>query len=206
MAIAQRKRKIFWSISHLSVTPSDESQTARENGVKEVVFGGINGTNPLAKPLMERETCADNFFSLHTRKSIFDMRAKKISEKHFAKDTSLESIIFPPIRQLEFAVAWQLSVKQVQLVPNRFTGRTLQVRVRLLGRVEDKRVKISSSPKHQHHLGLDEYDPEGTAFITYPLNADNDFTWDSLALQYLGDIVAGDWGLDGPRMVVRERA
>ena len=99
---------------------------------------------------------------------------------------------------------------QVDTTGSRYVGRRLHARVRLTGKIEDSIAPISHRPRadtggslmsedpqtHQDNIG--DADGDGVAFVTYALDDNNSFTWNSQAILYLGDIAAGDWGIEGP--------
>jgi hypothetical protein len=65
---------------------------------------------------------------------------------------------------------------------------------------------LTIHPRHNNnpaHAADQDADADAdVAFATYVLDVDNNFTWQSVAVLYLGDIAAGDWGVDGPKLQV----
>ena len=160
-------------------------------------------------PLMRRETNADAFFSLHARASFTDAAAQNSSRRHFQSVLTLDRSVIPAIREQEFAVAWQMAFQEIQIqlpVGSTLLGKNLHARVRLLGRLDDcSAAKPPMTPSGgvgavPAALTDASQTEEDVAFVTYSLNEENALTWESLAVLYLGDIAAGDWGIDGPKL------
>jgi len=207
LSTRRRKQMIFKSISHLSVTTSVAPTPAtRTNSLLPISAAGTTeedfklgalhegGTSDSIAPLMRRETNADAFFSLHSRASISSATAQTLSRRHFDGRTTLENSVIPAIREQEFAVAWQLLMKSIQIevgANSNYVGKPLHVRVRLLGRIQDSAVaQTPMAGDAQRNLAA-ATEATDVAFVTYSLTPENNYTWDSLAVLYLGDIVAG---------------